>query len=43
MLSVATDLGLVDALLEAKNVPLELFPGEGFPVFSTISFVCHKT
>jgi hypothetical protein len=40
-LEVATELGLVNALLEAKNIPLEFLPGERFPVFSTILLVCH--
>jgi hypothetical protein len=42
-LEVATELGLVNALLEAESIPLKFLPGECFPVFSTILLACHKT
>jgi hypothetical protein len=43
MLEVAANLGLVNALLEAKNIPLEFLPGERFPIFSMSLLTCHKT
>jgi hypothetical protein len=34
-LDVVPVCGLVDALLEVEDVPLDGFPGERFPIFST--------
>jgi hypothetical protein len=31
---IAPQLGLVDALLQAENIPLELLPGQRFPNFT---------
>jgi hypothetical protein len=42
-LEVATNLGLVNALLDAEDIPQEFLPGEGFPVFSMSLLTCHKT